>query len=76
MTTDTLFDAAPDAADLLDYVMNRQASPQKRSVALENLRGLTAFGLAQLRAEMRGATRQAQQAAEHYDPFAECWRRD
>jgi hypothetical protein len=69
------FDRAPDAADILDYVMAGQGyGPQKRGVAIENLRGLSDAGLAQLRAEMRGATRQAQQAshADTYDP----WGRD
>jgi hypothetical protein len=68
------FDAAPDCEELLDYLMWHQSGPQKREVALENLRSLDAFGLAQMRSEMRQNAREAQRAAsaDTYNP----WDRD
>jgi hypothetical protein len=71
MTNETPFDQAHDADELLDYLMWHQAGPQKRSVAIENLRSLDAFGLSQLRAEMRYKARQVQHAgmADTYDPW-------
>jgi hypothetical protein len=71
MTDDIPFDTAPDAQELLDYLMWHQAGPQKRAVALANLRDLSAFGLSQLRAEMRYKARQVQHAgmADTYDPW-------
>jgi hypothetical protein len=71
MTDDIPFDTATDQDELLDYVMFGQSGPQKRSVALANLRELNAFGLAQLRAEMRQKMRQPQRAvmADTYDPW-------
>jgi hypothetical protein len=67
------FDTLPasDAQELLDYLMWHQAGPQKRAVALANLRSLDQFGLAQLRAEMRYKARQVQSVghADSYDPW-------
>jgi hypothetical protein len=75
MTDDDIpFDQAHDADELLDYLMWNQAGPQKRSVALENLRSLDAFGLAQLRSEMRYKAREMQRTGmpDTYNP----WGRD
>jgi hypothetical protein len=71
MTDDIPFDTAPDAQELLDYLMWHQAGPQKRAVALANLGDLSAFGLSQLRAEMRQKMRRPQRAvmADSYDPW-------
>jgi hypothetical protein len=70
------FDSAQDADELLDYVMWHQpGGPQKREVALANLRSLNEFGLAQLRAEMRGRVREQSRAAEQYDPFSSMFER-
>jgi hypothetical protein len=68
------FDTAPDREDLLTYLMWHQNGPQRREAALENLRSLDAFGLAQLRGEMRHNVREAQRGADSCDPFAEEWR--
>jgi hypothetical protein len=62
MTDDIPFDTAPDAQELLDYLMWEQCGPQKREVALANARSLDAFGLAQLRAEKRHKERTFQNA--------------
>jgi hypothetical protein len=71
---ESAFDRAPDAPALLEHVMWGQGSPQKESVALENLRSLNEFGIAQVRAEMRYQARERQQVghADTYNP----WDRD
>jgi hypothetical protein len=71
----TAFDTAPDAQELLEYVMwHAPGAPRKQSVAIELLRGLTVEGLAQLRAEMRYKARTFQNAGmpDTYNP----WGRD
>jgi hypothetical protein len=68
--TECPFDNAHDAEELLHYLMWDQAGPQKRAVALENVRSLDAYGLAQLRAEVRYKARQAQHTATaEWDPW-------
>jgi hypothetical protein len=71
MAENSAFDQAPDQAELLGYLMFRQGSPQRREVALENLRSLNTFGLAQLRSEMRARAREEQRAghADLYSPW-------
>jgi hypothetical protein len=73
MTTESPFDHAPDAAELLDYVQWQQSGPQKRSLALENLRSLDALGLSQLRAEMRYKARTGQGTVcpDTYNPWSD-----
>jgi hypothetical protein len=69
--TKTAFDVAPDAEEILDYLMRHQAGPQKREVALANARSLDERGLAWLRSEMRQRVRAGQRAgmADTYNPW-------
>jgi hypothetical protein len=71
MTDDVPFDRAPDAAELLDYVMMGQGhGAQKRSVALDNLRGLSEFGLYAPKCAARHARRSAPPSSTIRSPSA------
>jgi hypothetical protein len=65
------FDQADDQAQLLSHLMFGPGGPRPRAVALEHLQSLSAFGLAQLRAEIRAHIREAQRArhADTYNPW-------